>query len=192
MQKTLLLTCFEPFGGEDKNASAAAVMLVPPTVGEYKIVKKLLPVVFGEAADIALAEAKMICADAIICVGQAAGRGAVTPEMVAVNLAYAKIPDNGGKCPQDEEIIAGAPAAYFATLPVRRMARNIADAGIPASVSMSAGTYVCNDVFYRLSHRFAGSATRVCFIHVPKVSESFSEITLAKAIEKAIEAIDAD
>ena len=94
-----------------------------------------------------------------------------TPEAVAVNLREARIPDNAGNQPPAEPVAAGGPAAYFATVPVRKMVTVMTDAGIPASLSLSAGSFVCNDVFYALSHRFHGTPVKMGFIHVPWLPE---------------------
>ena len=163
----LLLTGFEPFGGDRQNASWLAVSALPDRIGPWTVHKLLVPTVFGLAAEKAVAVAADLRADAVLCVGQAAGRRAVTPEMVAVNLRYASIPDNAGRQPQDEPVIPGAPAAYFSTLPVRAMAAAIQLSGVPAAVSYSAGTFVCNDLMYSLLHHFSGTETRAGFLHVP-------------------------
>ena len=119
------------------------------------------------AAQRAIEEAQAVQPDVILCVGQAGGRAAVTPEMVAINLRYAAIPDNAGLQPQDIPCAEDGPAAYFATVPVREMARAIAQAGLPGSVSYTAGTFVCNDLLYTLLHHYHDTAVRVGFIHVP-------------------------
>lgn len=183
--KKLLLTSFEPFGGDDENASDAAVRQIPCTLGEFEIHKLTLPVSFGRAAKIAIAEAEAVGADVVLSVGQAAGRDAVTPEAVAINLRYAAAPDNDGACPHDTPIEAGGREAYFSTLPVRHMAEAISASNIPAAVSYSAGTYVCNDVFYSLSARFFGTPVRVGFIHVPSVG-TLGTAASAEALRLAI------
>lgn len=167
--KKLLITGFEPFGGEVQNPSWDAVALLPDQIAEYALCKLRLPVVFGEAPRRAIFAAEKEKPDAILCVGQAGGKNAVTPELVGINLMHAAIPDNGGNQPLDEPILPGGSAAYFSTLPVRRMAAAIVEAGIPAKLSYSAGTYVCNNVPYSLLAHYSGSHTRVGFIHVPFV-----------------------
>ena len=123
--------------------------------------------VFGEAAEQVIRAAEELHPDVILCVGQAGGRDAITPELVGINLRHASIPDNAGNQPKDEPIIPGGDCAYFSTLPVRRMAEAVSAAGVQAQVSYSAGTYVCNDLLYTLLSHFRGSATRVGFIHIP-------------------------
>ena len=191
--KRLLVTSFEPFGGESVNASARVMDALPDTVGEWEICKSVLPVVFGRGAAVAIEYADRYGADAILCLGQAAGRASVTPEMVAINLMHASIPDNDGNCPHDEAVAEDAPAAYFSTLPVRRMADAIAADGVSGTVSYSAGTYVCNDVLYRLLRHYDGSGVKVGFIHVPVTPEqgtpSMDTETAARAVRAAIAAI---
>lgn len=165
--RTLLITCFEPFGGETENASMLAVDALPDTVGPWRLQKALLPVEFGTAGDRAIALAEEIGAEVVICVGQAAGRVAVTPELVALNLQHARIPDNAGRSPRDVPVVPGAREAYFSTLPVRAMAEAICAESIPAALSCSAGLYVCNDLYYRVLHHFHGTGVRAAFIHVP-------------------------
>ena len=193
--KKLLITGFEPFGGENINPSWEAVRLLSSEIGEYSLTKLALPVVFGRAADDTIAVAEELCPDAILCIGQAGGRDAITPELVAINLRYAQIPDNNGHTPRDEEIIHGGAAAYFSTLPVRSMAEAVNDAGIPSRVSYSAGAYVCNDLLYTLLSRFNGSNTRVAFIHVPYCTDqnkdpSMSIDDIVRGLTVAIENID--
>ena len=144
--KTLLITGFEPFGGEEINPSWEAVLRLPEEIGGYHLSKMQIPVVFGEAAAQVIAAAEALQPDAVLCIGQAGGRAAVTPELVGINLRHGKIPDNAGNQPKDEPIVKGGETAYFSTLPVRTMAEAILARGIPSQVSYSAGAYVCNDV----------------------------------------------
>lgn len=187
-QHPLLITAFEPFGGETENASMRAVEALPDTVGPWSLHKAVLPVEFGAAGDRAIALAEELRAEVVICVGQAAGRGSVTPELVALNLQYARIPDNAGRSPLDRPVIPGAREAYFSTLPVRAMADSISAAGIPAALSCSAGLYVCNDLYFRLLHHFHGTRVRGAFIHVPALrgTPSMEPAEAARALESAI------
>lgn len=193
--KKLLITGFEPFDGETVNPSWDAVCALPSEINGYELEKLLIPVVFGEAASNVIAAAEKSSPDVILCVGQAGGRDAVTPELVGINLRHARIPDNGGNKPQDEPIIKGGECAYFSTLPVRRIAEAISAAGIPSRVSYSAGAYVCNDVIYTLLAHFSGTKTRVGFIHVPYSKEQKKEPSMdindiVRALTVAIENID--
>lgn len=193
--KKLLITGFDPFGGESINPAWEAVRLLPDVIRDFELVKLEIPTVFGAAAQVVIDKAEEIHPDAIISVGQAGGRAAVTPEMVGINLRYASIPDNMGALPCDIPIAEGGPAAYFSTLPVRAMAKAICDAGLPGAVSYSAGSFVCNDVLYSLLHRFDGTAVRAGFIHVPFLPEQTADKPslpleqTAAALRAAIEAI---
>jgi len=165
----LLITGFEPFGDQSINPSWEAVRSLPENIGIFKAEKLLLPVEFGRAAEVVLDAAGRCRPDVIICVGQAGGRKNVTPEMIAINLCNASSPDNAGVCPHDVPVVPDGPDAYFSTLPVGEMVKKAAESDLPCTRSYSAGTYVCNDLMYRLLHCFSGSKTRVGFIHVPFV-----------------------
>lgn len=169
--KKLLITGFEAFGGETINPSWEAVARLPEAIGEYSLTKQRLPVVFGEAARIAISAAEEGNFDAVLCIGQAGGRSAITPELVGINLRHATIPDNNGNQPKDEPIAESGNAAYFSTLPVREMSEAIKAVGLPSAVSYSAGAYVCNDLLYSLLSHFDESGTRAAFIHIPYSTE---------------------
>lgn len=182
--KRLLITGFEPFGGESVNPSWEAVSRLPDRAGGWQLTRLRVPTVFGLAGEKALEAAEALRPDAVLCVGQAGGRAGVTPEVVAINLREAAIPDNAGNRPVNEPVMAGGPAAYFATVPVREMVRAIREADIPASLSLSAGAFVCNDLLYTLLEHFDGSETRVGFIHVPFLPEQAKNGQPSLAIEK--------
>ena len=167
MAKKLLITGFDPFGGESINPAWEAVKLLPDRIGEYDLYKLQIPTVFGLGAETVLAEARSLKPDLILCIGQAGGRSGVTPERIAVNIRDAKIPDNHGKQPVGDFIDPQGPAAYFSTVDVLNMANTAKEQGYSAAVSNSAGAFVCNDVLYTLLHCFHGTDTRVGFIHVP-------------------------
>jgi pyroglutamyl-peptidase len=190
--KKLLITGFDPFGGESINPSWEAVNGLPDTVGEWQLTKLQVPTVFGKAGETVLAAAKELQPDAILCVGQAGGRAAVTPELVAINLRYGRIADNAGVSPMDEPVVPNGPAAYFSTLPVRAMAQAVADAGLPGQVSYSAGAFVCNDLLYTVLHCYAGTPVRAAFVHVPflpqQAKEGVPSMTLEE-IQKALQAV---
>ena len=192
--KKLLITGFEPFGGESINPSWEIVKALPDVVGDYELTKLCVPVVFGSAAELVLERVGEIQPDVILSIGQAGGRSAITPEKVAINLRHASIPDNAGNKPSDEPIIPGGETAYFSTLPVRRMTEAISASGVSAQLSYTMGTYVCNDLTYILLSHFQDSETRVGFIHVPYCTEQGKEPSMAintmiDAIKTAIEAI---
>ena len=169
--KHLLITGFDPFGGETVNPSWEAVSRLPDTIGDYRLTKLQIPTVFSLAARTVLDSAKDDTPDVILCIGQAGGRDAVTPERIAINMASATIADNAGITPSEEPILPGGPDGIFSTVPVARMAEAIREAGLPGKISNTAGTFVCNDTLYRLLHHFAGTGTRVGFIHVPHLPQ---------------------
>lgn len=190
--KKLLITGFDPFGGESINPSWEAVNALPETVGAWELTKLQVPTVFGKAGETVLAAAEKLQPDAILCVGQAGGRAAVTPELVAINLRYGRIADNAGVSPMDEPVVADGPAAYFSTLPVRAMAQAVTDAGLPGQVSYSAGAFVCNDLLYTVLHRYAGTPVRAAFVHVPFLPQQAKEgvpSMTQEDIQKALQAI---
>ena len=167
----LLITGFEPFGGETINPSWEAVRRLPDRIGAYEVHKLWIPTVFGTAAERVLAEAAALKPDVILCVGQAGGRSAVTPERIGINIRTARIPDNAGNQPVEQPVAEGGPDGIFSTVPVAAMVEAIRGAGLPGAVSNSAGTFVCNDVLYTLLNTYAGTAVRVGFIHVPYLPE---------------------
>lgn len=193
--KKLLITGFEPFGGEATNPSWDAVSRLPTEIGAYALTKLRIPVIFGEAAKAVIDKATKLCPDVILCIGQAGGRNAITPELVGINLRHASIPDNRGNQPKDEPILTGGDCAFFSTLPVRQMASGMNDRGIAAYVSYSAGAYVCNDLLYTLLSHFHSSNTRVGFIHVPYSTDqqktpAMDIADIVTGLTAAIESID--
>ena len=156
---------------------------------------------FSKAIEAATAAIEKHQPSAVLCVGQAGGRFDITPERVAINIDDARIPDNDGNQPIGEPVVDGAPSAYFATLPIKAMAAAIRDAGVPASVSNSAGTFVCNHIMYGVLHHLATKGpkdTRGGFVHVPFIPEqtvgkpgqpSLSTETITKGLTAAIRAI---
>lgn len=166
----ILATAFEPFGGDTVNPTMEALSRLAPREGLSRLV---LPVTF-RGAGAALARAiEALRPDAVLSLGLAGGRDRVTPERVAINLDDARIPDNDGLQPVDWSIVPDGPDAYFSTLPVREIARRIGARGIPAGLSLSAGTYVCNHVMYTALHlaktRYPGM--KCGFLHVPYADE---------------------
>lgn len=192
MQKRLLITGFDPFGGQALNPSWSAVEQLPDTIGDYILYKLPIPTVFGEASGKVLEMAAKIQPHMILCIGLAGGRKAVTPERIAVNIRDARIPDNAGIQPIDEPIVPGAPAAYFSTVPIKAMVAAIQSRGLPGEVSNSAGTFVCNDVLYTLLHHYAGTDVKAGFLHVPYLPQqgtpSLTLEQITAALEAAIEA----
>ena len=196
----ILLTAFEPFGGETVNPAQEAAALVKNEIAGAEIVKISVPVVFGKSIETVLQAMEKERPDAVLCLGQAGGRAGLTPERVAINLNDASMPDNGGNRPVDQPIFPDGPAAYFSTLPVKAMVSAIRQAGVPASLSNSAGAYVCNHLMYGVLYHIARSfpAMRGGFMHVPYLHEqvltrpgtpSLSREDMVKGIEAALKAI---
>lgn len=185
--KKLLITGFDPFGGQNVNPSWLAVQALPKRIGTFEIYPLEIPTVFGEATRIVKEYAQIVQPDVILCVGQAGGRDAVTPERIGVNIRDARIADNEGNQPRGEFVAPEGPAAYFATVPVENMAQAIRNADIPATVSNSAGAFVCNDVLYSLLHHFNGTPVRVGFIHVPYIPEQGSPCLPLEKIVQALQ-----
>lgn len=166
---TVLITGFEPFGDERINPSwEAARALHGARIGGHRIEARCLPVVFG-AANAALRKAIGETKPAlVVCVGQAGGRPQLSLERVAINVDDARRPDNAGNSPVDAQIVADGPAAYFTSLPIKRLRQALQRAGIPAEISQTAGTYVCNHVFYGLMHALRRKrGLRGGFVHIP-------------------------
>ena len=190
--KKLLITGFDPFGGAEINPSWEAVRRLPDQIGDYVLCKLEIPTVFGKAAEAVLSAAREFAPDAILCIGQAGGRSAVTPERIAVNIRDARIPDNAGNQPNGERIADDGPAAYFSTLSPEIMRDAILAAGIDATVSNSAGAFVCNDTLYSLLHHYKNTAVKVGFIHIPYLPEQGSpSLPLANTISALIATIRA-
>ncbi|WP_158144187.1 pyroglutamyl-peptidase I [Vibrio metschnikovii] len=168
----VLLTGFEPFGEDSLNPSQALLNAKEQLhVTGVEVIGCVLPVVRYQAAEVAINAIKTHQPDLVLMFGQASGRAAITPERVAINLDDYRIADNAGHQPIDEAIIANGPAAYFTTLPVKAMVEDLQQAGIAAEVSHSAGTFVCNHLFYAVQHSLAQKDIRSGFIHVPPLPE---------------------
>ena len=194
----LLLTAFDPFGGEPINPALEAVKLVSDTVGSVQVVKLEVPTVFGKSIDKVAKAIETEKPDAVLCIGQAGGRFDLTPERVAINLDDARIKDNDQ--PIDVPIFEDGAPAYFATLPIKAMVQSIRTAGLPASVSNTAGTFVCNHLMYGVLYTLAKNYPEVRggFMHVPFIpsqvvnrpaAPSMNLQDIARGIEAAIAAI---
>ncbi len=189
-KKKLLITGFEAFGGLSKNPSWEAVSQMPDTVGNFSLTKLKLPVEFGRAAECVISKANELLPDIILCTGVAAGRDAICFEKVAVNIKTASVPDNSGFKPLDESVVENGPAAYFATVPVRKMAEAVKAKGLSAKISYSAGVYVCNDLFYNLLHKFSGTNTQAGFVHVPLTPELTKDGISGMPLDKIVSALE--
>ena len=196
----ILLTAFEPFGGEAVNPAQEAVKAIRDEINGAQIVKCYVPVVFYKAIDTVYDVMKKEQPDAVLLIGQAGGRFEITPERVAINVDDARIPDNEGQQPVDKKIVEDGPDAYFSTLPIKAMVEKIKEAGVPSSVSNTAGTYVCNHLMYGILDKIAkefpdtiGGFMHVPYLHVQVKNRagvpSLSEEDVIKGIEAAIGAI---
>ena len=165
----ILFTGFDPFGGEKINPAGEAVKMMKNEIHGAEILKLEVPTVFGKAGEVLKKAVEQYRPDAVVCVGQAGGRAAITPEMIAVNIMDARIPDNAGNKPCHELIIKEGREAYFSTLPVKDIEKNLNENGIPSSVSYHAGTFVCNYLMYCLMNLIDTKYPnmRGGFVHVP-------------------------
>ena len=196
----ILVSGFDPFGGEQINPAIESVKLLPDSIKGNEIIKIEIPTVIGKSVDKLKEKIKEVKPDVVISVGQAGGREDITVERVAINVDDCRIKDNEGNQPIDEKIAEDGPDAYLLTLPIKAMVENIKSANIPASVSNTAGTFICNHVAYGMAHVRATAYPnmRTGFIHIPFLPEqvldkphtaSMNLDTIAKALEKAIEAV---
>ena len=197
----ILVTGFDPFGGESVNPAYEAVKLLPDTIAGAEIIKLEIPTVFSKSGPAVEAGIKEHQPDVVINVGQAGGRSCVTIERVAINLAEARIPDNAGEQPMDEPLQEDGETAYFATIPVKAMVQNVRAHNIPCQISYTAGSYVCNCVMYNVLYMAATKYPniRAGFIHVPFAAEQVVEkpngtpfmslAMIAESLEYAIEAV---
>lgn len=198
--RNILVTGFGPFGGDAVNPALEAIKLLDGrVVGGCRVVTREMPVVRYASIDAIKRHIQETDPLLVLAVGQAGGRLEITPERVAINVDDFRIPDNAGLQPVDEPIVAGAPAAYWSTLPIKAMVRAMKEAGIPASVSNSAGTFVCNHLFYGLMHQLAqgGGSIRGGFVHIPYLPEQAARLgaqpsmaveTIVRGLELALAA----
>ena len=171
----ILVTGFDPFGGEKINPSYEAVKGLPDRIGDAEIIKMEIPTVRYRSVDVLSEKIEELWPDAVISVGQAGGANAIRIERIAVNLDDYRIPDNDGNQPVDTPIYVGGSSAYFSTLPIKAIRDALVDKGIAAEISNSAGLFVCNHVFYSVRHlcetKYAGKGIISGFIHVPFIPE---------------------
>ena len=167
----VLLTGFEPFGKASSNPSGEIVK----QISGDNIVTAILPVAYAQSAERLLELITEHNPDVVICLGQAEGRKEITPERVAINLDDARLADNQGVLRNDVKILEDGPDAYFSTLPIKELVEAIKAVGVPAAVSLSAGAFLCNHVFYVAQNKFAGTKIRSGFVHVPLMDEQAGE-----------------
>lgn len=192
VQPRVLVTGFEPFGGERVNPSAEIVRaLRGRVIAGHGVAGWVLPCVFGASLE-ALREAlRRERPMLVVALGQAGGRTGITPERVAVNLNDARIPDNAGERPVDTPVVPGGATAFWSTLPVKAIVAALQARGVPAAVSPTAGTYVCNHVFYGLMHALRRRrGVRGGFIHVPWLPEQAPAGQPSLPLERMVEAVE--
>lgn len=190
-----LVTYFEPFGNDRQNSSMITARLLPPRIRDIEVVGCRVPVSFAKCADTVLDKMRQESPDLVICLGQAGGRAAVCPERVARNIIRTANPDNDGSVPENGAITAGAPESYLTSLPVDSLAECVRACGIPCQVSESAGSYVCNTLYFKLLHQT--TETPVLFVHLPltpaqadmrpRKTASLSPEAMAEAVSIIIE-----
>lgn len=194
----ILVTAFDPFGGLDTNSSMMVLNELGDKIGDIKIKKLIIPTIYGECARIAWEEALAFDADAIVSLGQAGGRSAVTVEVIGINYACANVDDNAGVKITGERLCDDGKAAYFSTLPVKEMTQAAKACGFKADLSLSAGGFVCNSLLYTLlknAHE-SGKAVLVGFVHLPyeasqgKDGFSMTKEDMAVCVEEMIKAIN--
>lgn len=170
----ILLTGFEPFGGSELNPSAAVVeALASDPTTEIELTTMVLPVIGIEAGDRVVERIESESPDAVIMLGEATGRPGISVEQVAINLRDYRMTDNAGNSASDEPVVEGGPDAYFASLPIMRMIESIRTIGVPASRSLTAGAFLCNEISYRVLHANAIANRRIPagFVHLPRLPE---------------------
>src|SRR5579864_6503151 len=189
-----LVTGFEPFGGDRVNPSFEALARLPRRLGALDIATAALPVAYSGALPALKKAIAASAPDIVLCTGLAGGRAELSLERVAINIDDARIPDNEGSRPIDRPVVAGGAAAYFATLPIKAATAALREAGLPAVVSNSAGTFLCNHVFYGLLHEAAvsGARFRGGFLHVPYLPSQSVRVPGAPsmALEQIVEGIE--
>ena len=198
----LLLTAFDPFGGDAINPALEAVKLVADKIGRFDIVKLEVPTVFRKSIDKVAKAIEEEKPDVVLCIGQAGGRFEITPERVAINVDDARIKDNEGNQPIDIKIFEDGENAYFTTLPIKAMVEAIREANLPAAVSNTAGTFVCNHLMYGVLYTLAKKYPHIKggFTHVPFIPAQVARRTpvapymaledIKRGLEAAIDAID--
>jgi pyroglutamyl-peptidase len=197
MNKRILITGFEPFGGDTENPSDKVVgRLRGRMVAGRKVVGLTLPVVFGESCERLRAAIEEVQPEVVICLGLAANRQGISLERIAINIDDARMPDNRNQQPIDQAIEPDGPAAYWTRLPIKALRERLIAAGFAAEISQSAGTYVCNHLFYGLMHALeVRPGVRGGFVHVPAAPSELDLETLTAAVELIVEttlAIDRD
>jgi len=174
--KKILISGFEPFGGANSNSSQLVVdAIAKEDLFGVELFTVILPVEFDKAAKVLLSKVKEANPEIIICFGQAEGRKSITPEKIAINLDSTRITDNAGDSRVDKIIIEGGADGYFSTLPIERMVEAVRASGLESEISLSAGAFLCNHIFYHLQHQLIGQGKESGFVHLPLVNEQSSQ-----------------
>lgn len=175
--KTILLTGFEPFGGESINPAQKVLQCLPESIGGILLNKLLLPVEYGKSAVLLIEQIEALHPAAVVMLGQAGGRAKITPERIAINLDHSESADNSGECRINTMICPDAPAALFSTLSIDAMLQAMRTAGVECAMSVSAGAFVCNHVFFEALHHIARSGYNIPagFIHLPYLPEQVQD-----------------
>lgn len=187
--KTLLLTAFDPFAHYTMNPSWEVAQALPETINNYHIHKLRVPNIFGLAPRLLLEEAQRVQPDVILMTGMNSGSTRLQLNLAALNIRDAFLEDNLGHRPWGVPIREGAPAAYFATIPVHEIVRSLRAQKLPVQLEFASGGYVCNEIFYRAAHAYAGTTTKVGFVHVPLLPEMVMDENMALPLEKTVEAL---
>lgn len=182
--KSILITGFDPFAHYSLNPSWEAVKSLPDVINNYQIQKLRLPNIFGLAPRLLLEEAERIKPDIILMTGMNSGTTNIEINLAALNIQDAFIEDNLGHQPWNKQIIEEAPAAYFATIAVHELVSSLHEKKLPVQLAFASGGFVCNEIFYRALHAYAGTPVKVGFVHVPLMPEMVFDETLARPIEE--------
>ena len=188
--KKILVTGFDPFAHYQINPSWEAVRRLPDRIGDFLVSKLLLPNIYDLAGRMALEQAELLQPDVILLTGMDSGSSKLHIDMVAVNLRDALLEDNLGRKPWNEPVVPGGPAAYFATIPAHDLVRRLQAENVHVHLGYTVGGYVCNDVFYLVANRFAGTKVKVGFAHVPILPQMVLDDSLAMPLEKTIEDLE--
>jgi pyroglutamyl-peptidase len=174
--KKVLISGFEPFGGSDLNSSQLVLEAISKeSLSGLELSAVILPVEFGKAARVLLSKVNDFNPDIIISFGQAEGRKAITPEKIAINLDSARIPDNAGELRVNKVIVEAGADGYFSTLPIEKMVAAVKECGLESEISLSAGAFLCNHIFYHLQHQLLEREVKSGFVHLPLVNEQIAQ-----------------
>lgn len=182
--QSILITGFDPFAHYSLNPSWESVKSLPDTINNYQLHKLRLPNIFGLASRLLLEEAERVQPDTILMTGMNSGTTNIEINLAALNIQDAFIEDNLGHKPWNKPIIEGAPAAYFATIPVHELVSSLRANKLPVQLAFASGGFVCNEIFYSALHAYTGGSVKVGFVHVPLMPEMVFDEALARPIEE--------